>query len=212
MAEYEMQELTLPNGKGKRILYPRMILKQQTGLEQIAEDIQLASSFSKGEVMGLVQELVRQIAAEMAEGKSVKIDGLGVFTPSLGIRKDKERESGEENETRRNAASICLRAVNFRADKQLLAEMASRCTLERSKHKFCRSSQKLAPEQRLKLAQDFLRENPYLNVAGYCRLTGLLRDTAAKELRKWASMPETGITATGRSTHKVYVMKKNGQE
>ena len=96
MAEYEMQELSLPNGEGKRVLYPRMVIRQQASLEQIAERIQHASTYSKGEIIGLVQELARQIAAEMAEGKSVKIDGLGVFTPALGLRKDKERETGEE--------------------------------------------------------------------------------------------------------------------
>ena len=203
-----MQELTLPNGEEKRVLYPRMVLKQQVDLDRIAENVHLASSYTKGEVVGLVQELVRQIAAEMAEGKSVKVDGLGVFTPSLGLRKDKEPESGEGNEPRRNAASICLRTINFRADKQFISETASRCMLERSKHKFRRSSQELDPEQRLKLAQDFLQKNPFLNVSGYCRLTGLLRDAAARELRQWASQPETGITTTGRNTHKVYVLRK----
>ena len=67
MAEYEMQELSLPNGEGKRVLYPRMVIRQQASLEQIAERIQHASTYSKGEIIGLVQELARQIAAEMAE-------------------------------------------------------------------------------------------------------------------------------------------------
>lgn len=208
MAEYEMQELSLPNKTGKRVLFPRMIVRQQTSLEQIAENMQRATSYGKGEVVGLVQELARQIACEMAEGHSVKIDGLGVFTPALGLRKDKERETGEAGETRRNAQSICLRAVHFRADKQLVQETARRCMLERSKHKFGRSSQHLTPPQRLELAQQFLDEQPYMNVADYCRLTGLLRNTAAKELRQWARQPETGIACTGRSTHKVYVRRK----
>lgn len=208
MAEYEMQELSLPNGEGKRVLYPRMVIRQQASLEQIAERIQHASTYSKGEIIGLVQELARQIAAEMAEGKSVKIDGLGVFTPALGLRKDKERETGEEGEPRRNASSICMRTINFRADKQFIQEAAVRCTLERSKRKFRRSAKDLTPEQRLKLAQDFLQKNPCMNVSEYTRLTGLLRDAAAKELRKWAAQPDTGITTSGRSTHKVYIRRK----
>lgn len=209
MAEYEMQELTLPSSDGKRILYPRMVVKQQVDLEHIAENIQRASSYGKGEIVGLVQELVYQMAMEMAGGKSVKIDGIGVFTPSLALRANKPRETGAANETRRNATSICLRTINFRADKQLIHETARYCTLERSKYKFRRSSRKYSPEKRLELAQDYLRQHPYMNVADYCRLTGLLRDTAAKELRRWASQPETGIATTGRSTHKVYILKES---
>ncbi len=32
----------------------------------------------------------------MAEGRSVKIDGIGTFTPSLTLGRDKEREDPEE--------------------------------------------------------------------------------------------------------------------
>ena len=57
----------------------------------------------------------------MAEGRSVKIDGIGTFTASLvPLYKDKEREGAEEGSEHRNAQSIYVGNVNFRVDKIML--------------------------------------------------------------------------------------------
>ena len=208
MAEYDMQELTLPNEDGKRILYPRMQLYGQKDLEYIADKVSYATSFTRGDSKGLVQAITEEIAHSMSEGYSVKIEGLGVFTPSLGLRKDKERESGEEGAPRRNAASICLRDINFRVDKELLYETAGHCTLQRAQYKKCRrSSQLFAPEERLERAKEFMKKNTFMSVAEYCRLTGLLKTTAANELKAWAAQPDSGINYRGRGTHKLYVLR-----
>lgn len=87
MAEYDMQELTLPNEDGKRILYPKILLCGQRDLEYIAAHVAYASSFTRGDVKGMIQAVAEEIAGNMAEGYSVKIDGLGTFTPALGLRK-----------------------------------------------------------------------------------------------------------------------------
>lgn len=208
MAEYQMQESSLPNEEGKSTMYPRMILWSQVDLEYLASNINYASSFTPGDIMGLVRSLTQEMAQQMALGHSVKIDGLGVFSPSLGLRQGKEPETGEEGTRKRNSTSICIDNIDFRADKQLIKETGRRCTLSRSKMKPARSSQKFTAEQRLKLAQTYLEENPYMQVADYCRLTGLLRNTAAKELKQWAEQPETGIDTRGRASHKVYVKRK----
>lgn len=96
MAEYNMQELNLPGEDGKRILYPRMKLYGQVDLETITEKIAYASSFTRGDIIGLMQAITDEIAYQMGQGYSVKIDNLGVFTPALGLRQDRERETGEE--------------------------------------------------------------------------------------------------------------------
>ena len=180
----------------------------QVNLEYIASNINYASTFTPGDIIGLVHSLTQEIAYQMAQGNSVKVDGLGIFTPALGLRKGKERESGEKKGQRRNAMSICVQNINFRADKQFIEETGRRCILNRSEIKPNRSSSKYAPEQRLQLAQKYLEEHPYMRVNDYCQLTGLLRNTAAKELKHWREMPETGITTNGRGSHKLYVKRK----
>ena len=176
MAEYEMQELNLPNEEGKRVLFPRMRLWGQTDLKAIAEKVSYASSFTPGDIIGLVTAL-----------------------------------SKEAGDRQRNASSIRLSNINFKADKEFVREAAGNCRLERSKYKFRRSSQLYSPQERLQLAREYLQKNGFMTVADYCRLTGLLRDAAARELKRWHSMPEAGITFKGRGTHKVYVKRETGE-
>lgn len=203
-----MQEMTLPNEEGKRILYPRMKLYGQVDLDAIINNVSYASSFTRGDVIGLIRAITDEIANQMGAGYSVKIDNLGVFTPALGLRKDVERESGEEGDTRRNAASICLKDIHFKADKELLHNTARHCHLKRSTEKFQQSSQMFSPQERLERAKAYLKENAFMTLADYCRLNGVLRSSASRELREWIAQPESGIDYKGRGTHKIYVLRK----
>lgn len=207
MAEYEMQEMNLPNKEGKRVLYPRLVQRGQADTDYIAKTLAQKSAFSKGDVVGLLQELGEELAYQMGQGKSVKLDGIGTFVPSLALRADKERKTGEEDSTRRNARSIVVGSINFRAEKELLRNTNYNCELERSQQKFHRSSQKYSPEQRLERAQQYLTQHPFMTVSDYANLNGLRHTTASLELRKWAEQPESNIGTSGRGTHKVYVRR-----
>lgn len=84
------------------------------GLETPVRSMSYAASFTPGDIVGIVRSAAQAMAENMADGNSVKIDGIGVFTPSLGLRKGVKRESGVEDEPRRNAASICVDSIRFR--------------------------------------------------------------------------------------------------
>ena len=208
MASYEMQESNLPNDEGKRILYPRMRLTGQIDLNELARRAGQYSTFAPAEIKGVVQSLLEHMADCMAAGYSVKIDGLGIFTPALGLRKGFERETGEKGDTRRNATAIHVRGINFRADQKLVGLTDRNCQLERSRKKFRRSSQKYTPEERLALARQYLSTHPYMTVGEYGALTGLLHASAVRELQRWAAQEDSGIGREGRGTHRMYVLKK----
>ena len=127
MAEYEMQEMNLPNKDGKRILYPRLVQHGQASTDYIAKILSEKSSFTRGDIKGLLQELADELAYQMGQGKSVKLDGIGTFVPSLALRIDKERETGEADSTRRNARSIVVGSINFRAEKSLIHNTNYNC-------------------------------------------------------------------------------------
>ena len=95
----------------------------------------------------------------------------------------------------------------FMAEKSLIHNTNYNCDLERSQQKFRRSSQKYTPEERLERAKQYLTGHPYMTVRNYVQLTGLRPTTASVELRKWAENPESGITTSGRGTHKVYIQR-----
>lgn len=207
MAYYVMEEMPDIHKKGERVLYPRFALTDQVSTETVAKTVAERSSFTTGEVEGVIKEIALEMARQMAQGRSVKIDGIGVFSPSLALRQDKEREEAEGNASRRNARSIVVGKVNLRVDMDLIRETNVRCNLERAPWKTRRSSQKYTPEQRLQMAVKYLDEHPFLTVTQYQQMTGLLHTTAAIELRQWAKQEDSGIDTSGQGSHRVYVRK-----
>lgn len=207
-AQYVIKKMPDLQGNGEEVTYPQMVMTGQTSTRELAEYIALKCAFPKGITEGVISELSDALVHEMAMGRSVKIEGIGVFTPTLALRADKEREETQEGATHRNAQSIAIGNVNFRADKELIADTNQRCRLERAGWTPKRSSQKHTPEQRLSMVREYLDEHPYINVRAYCQLTGLLQTAATVELRKWAYTSGTGIDADGFGSHKVYVKRK----
>lgn len=203
-----MRELTLPGEEGKKVMYPMMKLRGNVDLDAMVQSMTYASAFSPGDIVGIVRSLAQAIACEMAEGHSVKIDGLGTFTPALGLRKGAERESGKEGEPKRNATSICLNGIHFKPSRELLHETGKRCHLHRSTEPSRRSSTRFTADERLARALDFLDRNPFMRVNDYMQLTGLLKGAAARELKQWAATGGSGIAATGRGVHRVYIRGK----
>ena len=189
----------------KNLLSTHKIIR--TG-EAIADKVSYASSFTKGDIVGLIQAITDEIAYQMGQGYSVKIENLGVFTPALGLMKGRERESGEEDDTKRNAVSICLKDIHFKVDKELLHRTSRHCQLKRSSEKFRQSSQMFSPQERLERAKEYLRQNAFMTLSDYCQLTGLLKTSASRELKEWIAQPETGIDYKGRGTHKIYILRK----
>lgn len=210
MAKYEMQETPDLRKTGKRVLYPRLVVNGQMKTDEIIRRMAQGSSFTEGDIKGILHLLAEKVADAMGEGYSVKLDEIGTFTASLAMAEGKERED-TENGVRKNAQSIVVGGVNFRADKEFVMRTGKHCRLERSEKKFFRSSQKYTAEERLQMACRYLEQHPYLTVADYAALTGLVRSTAALELRKLAHQPGTGIVISGRASHRVYV-KEGTQE
>ena len=73
---------------------------------------------------GLVKNVMTHVVDTMAEllgnGYSVTIDGLGTFKASIGLEEDKVMDTFEGDETKRNARSLRLTGINYRADKELV--------------------------------------------------------------------------------------------
>ena len=77
---YQMKEMPDLQGTGEPITYPKMVMTGQTGTRELAEYIAMTSGFSKGVTEGVICELGEALAHEMGMGRSVKIEGLGVFS------------------------------------------------------------------------------------------------------------------------------------
>ena len=209
-AKYVMQEAVDLNNEGKTLRYPRMVMEQCCETDELARWVASGTTYGEGEVRGILSEVARWMALTMAQGRSVRREGLGLFTPALGVRRGKEREEADGSTGRRNASSIRVSRIHFRADRELVRATDRHCVLERASGQGRRSVSKYTPEERLALAQRYLEQHPAMSIGDYAALTGLSASTAGRELRRWYQTPGTGIGASGFGTHRVYVKREEG--
>lgn len=206
-----MQEVVDLNREGETLLHPRMVIERCCGTEELARMMARGSTFGEGEIAGLIRAVGRCMAQLMAGGCSVRLDGIGTFTPSLALREDKERERPDGTGQKRNARSVRVGGVNFRAERAWVADVDRLCELERGTGQRRISRSRYAPEERLGLALRHLETHPTLNVSTYAALTGLGRNKASEELRHWAALPESGIGVQGFGSHRLYVRKPGAE-
>ena len=119
-AKYVMQEAVDLNNEGKTLRYPRMVMEQCCETDELARWVASGTTYGEGEVRGILSEVARWMALTMAQGRSVRLEGLGLFTPALGLRRGKEREEADGSTGRRNASSIRVSRIHFRADRELV--------------------------------------------------------------------------------------------
>ncbi len=206
MAQYIKKEIVDLNGSGSTKAYYKLKTWRKLDFDEFVERCQSINKvYSKGLLKGVLMAFSEHLAYEISNGYSVKIDGLGVFTAKLGVRKDKEMDGFEEGTSKRNAKSIEVKGVSFKADKDLIREIDRNCDLERGGEERLRKS-KLSREARIERARRFLKKNKYMHVNEYASLTGLAYSTAARELSNVASDPLTGIISQGRKSSKLYLL------
>ena len=203
---YIKKEIVDLNGSGSTKAYYKLKTWRKLDFDEFVERCQSINKvYSKGLLKGVLMAFSEHLAYEISNGYSVKIDGLGVFTAKLGVRKDKEMDGFEDGTSKRNAKSIEVKGVSFKADKDLIREIDRNCDLERGGEERLRKS-KLSREARIERARQFLKKNKYMHVNEYASLTGLAYSTAARELSNVASDPSTGIISQGRKSGKLYLL------
>lgn len=209
MTKYIKQEMNDLDGKGKKRSYYRLQTIRNISGEEF---IEMMAGRHAGVNPAMVKQVFYQAAEDMAfymaMGYTVTIDGIGTFKPTLGMRRGKAMEELDEEGPKRNAQSIRVNGVNFRADKKLIRRTDYECELERGGTKRINRSP-YSKEERLKLAQAYLETHAYMRVSDYVFISKLGKATATKELREFSKNPESGITWTGSRSSKLYIKKES---
>jgi predicted histone-like DNA-binding protein len=205
-AKYIKKEIADLNGTG----HTQAIYKMKTQAMSHDEFVDLCSregAMPKDAIEGVLTLIHDKLALSMAEGFSVKINGLGTFTAKLGMRDGILPDAFEPGEPRHNAKNIKVTGVSYRADKELISNTSRKCVLiKEGESRIKKPTTTL--EERIAKARKFLEEKPLMRVMDYVWLTGLSRTTASIELRKIANDPTSGITSTGRNSQKYYCLRK----
>lgn len=82
-------------------------------LDMLAEQMADASTFTYGDVKGMIENLTLLISEALKEGNTVTIDGLGTFS----VTARPNRDVGEPSEIR--AESIKLKGIGFKPGPKL---------------------------------------------------------------------------------------------
>ena len=207
MAKYIKQEMPDIAGKGEHQVYYRMQTERNIDAAEFVEEVAgLGTGLSEGAVTHVLEQMVQTMARLLADGHTVTIGGLGTFRTAIGVMEGKEQDTFDDDEPKRNAQSIEVRGVNFRADKALVKDIRVQCRLERGKESRLHRSP-YTREERLARALAFMEEHTVLRVPDYVRLTGLSRTTASLELRELCQDPTSGIRSMGQRASKVYIKR-----
>ena len=200
-AKYDFRVMPNLQGKEEELgLYPQLVTSGTITMKDLMERASRHSGFNPAEVLGIVTFLEDAMVEYLSQGYHVKLGDIGTFSAGLTSRKVMSKEEIRAN-------SVHFDNVHFKADKKLRKKIGMEMKLERveSYRAFQTSSDEYTPEERFQLLSDHLDANGFITCKKYTELTGLLKNKASAELRKWAE--EGHISREGRVPHVVYLKK-----
>ena len=218
MPNYVLQEMSEEMGDGKKKVYPRMQTYSLHDFDTVIRHMrEYSGSFSEGAIRGVMDALVTTMKSWMPLGHNIKIDGLGVFsltlgfdtsTPSEATEAKKQKSSNADDEPRTKYRHVCIKGINFKPDPKLLQLMNQEATFERAETDVVvprKPNDSL--DERIRKALAVIDQQGYMTLSDYAIATSQTRSTASKDLRQIADDPASGITTRGSHSHKVWIRR-----
>ncbi|WP_455786706.1 HU family DNA-binding protein [Parabacteroides goldsteinii] len=181
-------------------LYAKVVSGGKITTDQLADEIAGRSTFSSGDVKGVVKALSEMLHYHLSEGETVDIDGIGNFSVTLKTPKD----ITDPKQIR--AESIRFNNVVYRTSPELKHKLKTiplvRAVLPKRKD--------LAEEERLANILSKLKNERLVSSTDCMLFNHCSRYQALKDLKK---LNEQGkITWLGRGKQKYYVLKERWQK
>jgi len=218
MPNYVLQEMSEEMGNGQKKVYPRMQTYSLHDFNTVIRHMrEYSGSFSEGAIRGVMDALVTTMKSWMPLGHNIKIDGLGVFsltlgfdtaTPSEATEAKKQKKGDADDEPRTKYRHVCIKGINFKPDPKLLELMNQEATFERAETDVVvprKPNDSL--EERIRKALAVIDRQGYMTLSDYAIATSQSRTTASKDLRHMTSDPTSGITTRGSHSHKVWIRR-----
>ena len=216
MANYILKEMAEGMADGHKTLYPKMQTYSLHDYETVIEHMRdYAGSISDGMIRAVFDALVSVMKSWMPMGHNIKIDGLGVFSLTLGFDEsspsEKEALKNTDDNPKTKYRHVCIKGINFKPDAKLLQALNKEATFERSEADVqVPQKTKLSREERLARAKAIIAKNGFITLYDYANATHQSRSVASKDLRQIVSDPTSGITTRGSHSHKVWIAKNEG--
>ena len=214
MPKYILQELPGEMTDGKKIVYPKMQTYSLHDYETVIQHMHdYAGSFSEGTIKGVFDALVSVMKSWMPMGHNIKIDGLGVFSLTLGFDESSPSEKAAienaDDNPKTKYRHVCIKGINFKPDPKLLQALNKEATFERGEADVqVPQKTKLSREERIARAKAIIAKNGFMTLYDYANATHQSRSVASKDLRQIVADPNSGITTRGSHSHKVWIAKE----
>lgn len=181
-------------------LYAKVVSGGKITTDKLADEIAQRSTFSSGDVKGVVKALSEMLHYHLSEGETVDIDGIGNFSVTLKTLK------GITDPKQIRAESIRFNNVVYRTSPELKHKLKTiplvRAVLPKRKD--------LAEEERLANILSKLKDERLVSSTDCMLFNHCSRYQALKDLKR---LNEQGkITWLGRGKQKYYVLKERWQK
>ena len=129
MANFVLQELPEEMSEGKKVVFPKMQTYSLHDYETVIKHMRTyAGNISDGLIRAVFDALVSTMQSWMPLGHSIKIDGLGVFSLSLGFDTSTPSEKvfsqeQDDEDPKTKYRHVCIKGINFKPDAELLKKL-----------------------------------------------------------------------------------------
>lgn len=171
---YPITGITQENEKEKRF-YPRVVCHNTRSNEDIAEKLHHRSTYTPGELIGMLESIANIMHEMISNGECVHLDGIGFFQATATCRKP-IKEMNARN------LKIELKDVTYRPDAKMKRAMAH-ATFECSganTHFDVRSE-----EEWDNLLEEMFAKEEYITAKDLEMKTNTNRTAVCKRLRHW---------------------------
>ena len=213
MAKYILKEMAEGMADGHKTLYPKMQTYTLHDYETVIKHMRdYAGSISEGMIKAVFDALVSVMKSWMPMGHNIKIDGLGVFSLTLGFDESSPSEKAAlkntDDDPKTKYRHVCIKGINFKPDQKLLQALNKEASFERGETDVqVPKRTKLSREERISRAKAIIEKNGFMTLYDYANTTHQSRSVASKDLRQIVADPTSGITTRGTHSHKVWVAK-----
>lgn len=221
---YKLEQRDSFDMKKTRTVY-KLKTRATLSPESFIHEVAKRRGFSETVITGVLADVAKEFEYLLGQGYGVTLPGIGTFTVGVRLKEERKEQLEEEQEAAAeaeesgkkpkkvaepNARNIELHHINFRKDKRMFAEVATRLRRQEKERIGGREGSRitidsLSQNARITAAQEFLDTHAFMRVADYAEITGLSRASAQRELSELVKFAPAGITCRGRGGHRVFV-------
>lgn len=217
MANYILKELPGEMTDGKTVVYPKIQVFSLHDFDKVISNMRIhANGIGEGIIRAVFDALAQTMICWLPLGHTMKIDGLGVFSLSLGFDTSTASEKAEkikqecddDPDPKLKYRHVCIKSINFRPDPELLREMNRQTTFNRvGVDVVTPKISKFSREERLAKAKAIIGTHGYMTLTDYALATGQSKSTASDDLKQMVADPDSGITTRGDHSHKIWIKR-----